>query len=97
MPGMNGIELAQGMVSNTPATKVIFMSSSMQPSLSVKNKTKYGRVFIQKPFSGKIDPEKSRQKSAQRVSPEISAVNSRTATSINASILEKWPHPEAGR
>lgn len=53
MPGMDGIELAKALTGYTPTAKIIFMSGFMQPALPSGNTAKYGRGFIQKPFSKK--------------------------------------------
>ena len=53
MPGINGIELAKTIFEKTPSTKVIFMSSCLQPASYFTKNAKYENGFIQKPFSRK--------------------------------------------
>lgn len=53
MPGINGIELARRLVTDAPATKIIFMSGYMKPALTSENSIQPENRFLQKPFSGK--------------------------------------------
>lgn len=53
MPEMNGIELAEALVNEAPAAKVILMSGCLKPSPKTANRASYEKGFIQKPFSGK--------------------------------------------
>ena len=53
MPNMNGLELAETVVTDNPDVKVIFMSGCLQPAINSRNTPLFGNGFIQKPFSAK--------------------------------------------
>ena len=51
MPGMNGRELAERLLENRPALKVLFMSGYMADVILNQQAPAAGMHFIQKPFS----------------------------------------------
>ncbi|MCK4838043.1 MAG: response regulator, partial [Desulfobulbaceae bacterium] len=53
MPNMNGLELAETMVTDNPDVKVIFMSGCLQPAIDSRNTPRFENGFVKKPFSGK--------------------------------------------
>ena len=53
MPNMNGLELAETVVADSPDVKVIFMSGCLQPAIDSRNTPRFENGFVRKPFSGK--------------------------------------------
>ncbi|MEN8136413.1 MAG: response regulator [Thermodesulfobacteriota bacterium] len=53
MPNMNGLELADIVVTNNPDIKVLFMSGCLQPAIHSRNTPRFQNGFVKKPFSSK--------------------------------------------
>ena len=53
MPNMNGLELAEAMVADSPDVKVVFMSGCLQPAIDSRNTPRFKNGFVKKPFSSK--------------------------------------------
>ena len=51
MPNMNGLELAEAMVADSPDVKIIFMSGCLQPAIEARNTPRFENGFVKKPFS----------------------------------------------
>jgi PAS domain S-box-containing protein len=61
MPGMNGVELAQRLVTERPRMKVLFMSGYTNNAIAQSGVLQPGIAFIQKPFSPADLADKIRQ------------------------------------
>jgi len=54
LQGMNGRELAEGLISRSPHTKVLYMSGYTGNAIVQHGVIEKGIEFIQKPFSPKL-------------------------------------------
>ena len=61
MPGTNGINVAKQFATLNPASKILFMSDFIGPSLAHKGNPESEYAFFQKPFAPNVLVKKMRK------------------------------------
>ena len=95
MPGMNGRELAQKILSSRPETKILYMSGYSENAIGHNGELEADVVLLQKPFTLQALKEKVREVlDAQSASEEA---NMRARSATGAQIRERIPTFRAQR